>query len=178
MSESIKGLHPLALAFLDARAAGYRASQACDAGNLESDEDAWNAVDDAAAAWEAAGCPRREDEGIRLHKCAGPSCPGFPYRASDIAHPASCAEPPNKITVRSTDGRPLAAFSYTPGDVVPLVQDDNEAYVRELAHLAAILAAPRPGYSAAKCVADALEILKESRSALQVHLVLKVKPEP
>ena len=26
--------------------------------------------------------------------CAGPSCPGLPYRASDIGHPASCAVEP------------------------------------------------------------------------------------
>lgn len=28
-----------------------------------------------------------------LFKCAGPSCPGYPYRASDLAHPASCNGP-------------------------------------------------------------------------------------
>lgn len=27
----------------------------------------------------------------RLHFCAGESCPGLPYRASDVPHPASCA---------------------------------------------------------------------------------------
>ena len=28
-----------------------------------------------------------------MFKCAGPSCPGLPYKASEIGHPASCAEP-------------------------------------------------------------------------------------
>jgi len=28
-----------------------------------------------------------------LYRCAGPFCPGLPYRASDIGRPASCAEP-------------------------------------------------------------------------------------
>ena len=33
------------------------------------------------------------------HKCSGPNCPGLPYRASDVTHPASCADPA-MITVR------------------------------------------------------------------------------
>ena len=28
-----------------------------------------------------------------LYRCAGASCPGLPYRASDLAHPSSCAAP-------------------------------------------------------------------------------------
>ncbi len=28
-----------------------------------------------------------------IYKCAGASCPGLPYRASDIGHPAACARP-------------------------------------------------------------------------------------
>lgn len=28
-----------------------------------------------------------------VHRCAGPSCPGYPYRASDTPHPASCNVP-------------------------------------------------------------------------------------
>lgn len=31
--------------------------------------------------------------GEQLYRCSGPSCPGLPYRASDRAHPSSCAEP-------------------------------------------------------------------------------------
>ncbi len=30
---------------------------------------------------------------MNTYKCAGPSCPGLPYRASDIAHPPTCAAP-------------------------------------------------------------------------------------
>lgn len=28
-----------------------------------------------------------------MHFCDGPSCPGLPYRASEITHPTWCAEP-------------------------------------------------------------------------------------
>ena len=33
------------------------------------------------------------DAMTELFKCAGPSCPGYPYRASEHAHPASCNGP-------------------------------------------------------------------------------------
>jgi len=44
----------------------------------------------------AAGETDPFDQAIRallspVYRCAGPSCPGLPYRASDVAHPASCA---------------------------------------------------------------------------------------
>ena len=39
-------------------------------------------------------------------KCSGPSCPGLPYRASDMPHPASCAKP--KL---DDDPRPRAVCS-------------------------------------------------------------------
>jgi hypothetical protein len=43
---------------------------------------------------------RRADAPV--YRCAGPSCPGLPYRASDIYHPASCAAPaPTATTLHS-----------------------------------------------------------------------------
>jgi len=39
-----------------------------------------------AAGWRAPG-------NYPVYKCAGPSCPGYSYKASDLAHPATCAQP-------------------------------------------------------------------------------------
>jgi hypothetical protein len=33
----------------------------------------------------------------KKHFCAGPSCPGFFHKASDIAHPPSCARAPQHL---------------------------------------------------------------------------------
>ncbi|HSN19768.1 MAG TPA: hypothetical protein VLS49_03775 [Usitatibacter sp.] len=46
-----------------------------------------------------------------LHRCAGPSCPGLSYRASDLAHPASCAAPA-PLNLDAIEARANAA---TPG---------------------------------------------------------------
>lgn len=32
-------------------------------------------------------------EVLELFYCCGPSCPGLPYKASDLYHPASCSKP-------------------------------------------------------------------------------------
>jgi hypothetical protein len=31
---------------------------------------------------------------VDLHQCAGPNCPGYPYKASDMPHPATCTAQP------------------------------------------------------------------------------------
>lgn len=35
---------------------------------------------------------KRDEKKAPRYKCAGPSCPGLPYKASEMAHPPSCAE--------------------------------------------------------------------------------------
>ncbi|XXX79203.1 hypothetical protein WMF30_10555 [Sorangium sp. So ce134] len=55
-------------------------------------EHACDVIARASRLWRKLGQTPAEPEWT-LYRCAGPSCPGLPYRASDIAHPASCALP-------------------------------------------------------------------------------------
>lgn len=36
-------------------------------------------------------------EAVKLHYCCVPDCPGFPYKASEIAHPCNSEESSNYI---------------------------------------------------------------------------------
>jgi len=58
--------------------------------------------------------------------CAGPSCPGFSYRASDLAHPASCAKP-CPIEIRETAGGP-AVMTVTSGITASWLRYRGERY--------------------------------------------------
>lgn len=69
-------------------------------------------------------------EPIATHRCAGPSCPGLPYRASEIAHPPSCSEKvPRPLTPDRID---LIRAGLNEGSVDP---DDVADMLAELARL-------------------------------------------
>lgn len=44
-----------------------------------------------------------------IYWCAGPSCPGLPYRASDMPHPATCSQPSTDSHVLGGDMTPKQA---------------------------------------------------------------------
>jgi hypothetical protein len=49
-----------------------------------------------------------------LHRCASPTCPGLPYRASELAHPPHCGAPPPVRIVDVVVTRESTIFLFRP----------------------------------------------------------------
>jgi hypothetical protein len=61
---------------------------------------------------------------VTIYRCAGPSCPGLPYRASDIYHPASCAVEPAHATQADDAG---VGATYTRAQLAAAVDEAHAA---------------------------------------------------
>jgi hypothetical protein len=105
----------------------------------------------------------REPSAPNLHKRAGQHCPGLPHRASEIAHPASCAfHLPLEGDIGVADDRAAPTDTDEPARLLPGLHEDV-AHLRARAHYTDRLAR----------VLDACELLLAERADLRSDLALE-----